>query len=184
MEETKKMIFQNGGMIKKKIIYSPGLLRIFECILQNAFDHYVKPDNNVTHIMVDIGGESNTISIFNDGKGIPIEIHKDEEALVPTVLFGRLPSSSEIGNRLGFSAKICNIFSTKFVVETVWQNQHFEQVWEANMEKECEPKIIDFHVDDYTKITFCPDLTKFKMTELNDDIVILMSWHVYDVSFI
>ena len=35
---------------------------------------------------------------------------------------------------------------------------------------------------DYVKITFKPDLEKFKMTELDDDAVGLISKRAYDVS--
>jgi DNA topoisomerase-2 len=36
--------------------------------------------------------------------------------------------------------------------------------------------------EDFTKITFTPDLQKFKMTELDDDIISLMSKRAYDVA--
>lgn len=36
--------------------------------------------------------------------------------------------------------------------------------------------------EDFTRITFKPDLSKFKMTELDDDIVGLMSRRAYDVA--
>ena len=35
---------------------------------------------------------------------------------------------------------------------------------------------------DFTRITFRPDLTKFSMTELDDDTIALMSRRVYDVA--
>lgn len=36
--------------------------------------------------------------------------------------------------------------------------------------------------DDYTKVTFCPDLSKFEMEKLDNEIVALMSRRAYDVS--
>lgn len=36
--------------------------------------------------------------------------------------------------------------------------------------------------EDYTKITFSPDLTKFKIEKLSNDIVDLMSRRAYDVA--
>lgn len=51
------------------------------------------------------------------------------------------------------------------------------------MSKASEPKIADFREkEDYTKITFCPDLTKFKMDRLDEDIIGLFSRRAYDVS--
>lgn len=50
------------------------------------------------------------------------------------------------------------------------------------MGKESDVKLKDSHGDDYTKITFYPDLTKFKMDKLDKDIVDLMSRRAYDVA--
>lgn len=50
------------------------------------------------------------------------------------------------------------------------------------MGKASEPRIKDFHGEDFTKVTFSPDLAKFKMDSLDDDIVSLMSRRAYDVA--
>ena len=49
------------------------------------------------------------------------------------------------------------------------------------MTKTTAPAIKDSG-DDYTKITFSPDLSKFKMEKLDKDIVDLMSRRAYDVA--
>jgi len=38
--------------------------------------------------------DSNTISIWNNGKGIPVVEHKDEKMYVPALIFGHLLTSS------------------------------------------------------------------------------------------
>lgn len=38
--------------------------------------------------------ESNTITIWNNGKGIPVVEHKDEKMYVPALIFGHLLTSS------------------------------------------------------------------------------------------
>lgn len=66
------------------------------------------------------------IKIWNNGKGIPVVEHKEEKMFVPTMIFGHLLTSSNYddsekkvtGGRNGYGAKLCNIFSTKFIVET------------------------------------------------------------------
>lgn len=66
------------------------------------------------------------ISVWNDGRGIPIVMHKEHNVHVPTLIFGHLLTSSNYnddqkkvtGGRNGYGAKLCNIFSTKFSVET------------------------------------------------------------------
>ena len=70
--------------------------------------------------------ENNTISIWNNGQGIPVVEHQTEKMMVPTMIFGHLLTSSNFnddekkvtGGRNGYGAKLCNVFSKKFVVET------------------------------------------------------------------
>jgi DNA topoisomerase-2 len=50
------------------------------------------------------------------------------------------------------------------------------------MGKASEVKLKDSSSEDYTKVTFSPDLTKFKMEKLDQDIVQLMSRRAYDVA--
>lgn len=38
--------------------------------------------------------ENNTVSIWNNGQGIPVVEHKDEKMFVPTMIFGYLLTSS------------------------------------------------------------------------------------------
>lgn len=50
------------------------------------------------------------------------------------------------------------------------------------MTKTSEPKIKGASSNDFTKITFSPDLSKFGMEKLEDDIVAIMSRRAYDVA--
>ena len=71
------------------------------------------------------------ISVLNDGKGIPVQIHKEHNIYVPELVFGHLLTSSNYndsekkvtGGRNGYGAKLTNIFSTKFIVETADSKQ-------------------------------------------------------------
>lgn len=75
---------------------------------------------------MEIDRENNVISIYNNGRGIPIQIHPKEQVYVPELIFGHLLTSSNyddaekkvVGGRNGYGAKLCNIFSTEFIVET------------------------------------------------------------------
>lgn len=77
-------------------------------------------------IILIIFREENIISVWNNGQGIPVVEHKDEKMYVPTMIFGHLLTSSNYndeeakvtGGRNGYGAKLCNIFSNKFTVET------------------------------------------------------------------
>jgi len=50
------------------------------------------------------------------------------------------------------------------------------------MEKSSDPAIKEIKTNDYTKVTFSPDLAKFRMTCLDKDIVDLMSRRAYDIA--
>src|SRR5438270_13263697 len=77
-------------------------------------------------VKVTIDKENGVISVYNNGQGIPVEIHKKENVYVPELIFGHLLTSSNYddtekkvtGGRNGYGAKLCNIFSTEFTVET------------------------------------------------------------------
>ncbi|XP_077490321.1 DNA topoisomerase 2-alpha-like [Amblyomma americanum] len=183
---------ENGGMKNRSITFVPGLYKIFDEILVNAADNKQR-DKSMDCIKIEIDAEQNRISVWNNGKGIPVVEHKVEKMFVPTLIFGHLLTSSNYndeekkvtGGRNGYGAKLCNIFSTKFTVETYSRTEKklFKQVWEDNMKKTTDPKIrTEPKGDDFTKITFQPDLSKFKMEKLDADTVALLSRRAYDVA--
>ncbi|KPM01383.1 DNA topoisomerase 2-alpha-like protein, partial [Sarcoptes scabiei] len=191
--ETKSMWVYNNekGMVCRDVSFVPGLYKIFDEILVNAADNKIR-DPKMNVIKVDINSEQNEISIYNNGRGIPVVIHREEKLYVPTLIFGHLLTSSNyndsekkvVGGRNGYGAKLCNIFSTMFKVETSSKEykNSFSQVWRDNMKVAEDPIIKSISGEDFTRITFRPDLTKFKMTNLDKDIVELFSRRAYDVA--
>ncbi|KAI5712179.1 hypothetical protein M8J75_006466 [Diaphorina citri] len=182
---------ETNHMERREITYVPGLYKIFDEILVNACDNKQR-DPKMNCIKITVNQETNTISVWNNGKGIPVVEHKDEKMFVPTMIFGHLLTSSNYndeedkvtGGRNGYGAKLCNIFSSKFVVETSCSEykKSFKQVWKDNMSKVTSPEIKSGSKDDFTKITFTPDLTKFKMTSLDKDMVDLITRRAYDAA--
>ena len=91
------------------------------------------------------------IAIENDGKGIPIQIHKELQLYIPEMIFGHLLTSSNYndsikkvtGGRNGFGAKLTNIFSNEFIVETCDGHKHFKMTWSKNMTVASKPEIKD-----------------------------------------
>lgn len=178
-------------MMQREISYVPGLYKIFDEILVNAADNKQR-DPKMDCIKIEINPEKNLISVWNNGQGIPVVEHKDEKMFVPTMIFGHLLTSSNYndeeekvtGGRNGYGAKLCNIFSTMFMVETAAKEykRSFKQVWGSNMSKTSEPRIKDHTGEDFTKISFSPDLSKFKMESLDKDVVGLLSRRAFDVA--
>ena len=175
----------------REVKYVPGLFKIFDEILVNAADNY-QNDKSMKYIKVTIDRAKNTIKVKNDGKGIPVEIHKKYKIYVPQLIFGNLLTSSNYnddvkkvtGGRNGYGAKLTNIYSKFFIVETADRNtgKKYYQKFYDNMLKFNEPVIEDYGEDDFTCITFQPDLSRFGMTELDDDIVALFEKRVFDMA--
>ncbi|XP_036889284.1 DNA topoisomerase 2-alpha [Sturnira hondurensis] len=182
---------EDVGMNYREVTFVPGLYKIFDEILVNAADNKQR-DPKMSCIRVTIDPENNLISIWNNGKGIPVVEHKVEKMYVPALIFGQLLTSSNYdddekkvtGGRNGYGAKLCNIFSTKFTVETASREykKMFKQTWRDNMGRAGEMELKPFNGEDYTCITFQPDLSKFKMQSLDKDIVALMVRRAYDIA--
>lgn len=124
-------------MVKRSISYVPGLYKIFDEILVNAADNKQR-DPKMDSVKVTIDVEKNLISVYNNGDGIPVEIHQEEGVYVPEMIFGHLLTSSNYddsikkttGGRNGYGAKLANIFSTEFTLETAdgKRNRRYKQV--------------------------------------------------------
>jgi DNA topoisomerase-2 len=90
----------------KKIVWStvsyvPGLYQIFDEILVNAADNVHRPaDHPMTSIRVDLDPVTNTITIANDGAGIPVVMHAKEKVHVPELIFAHLLTSSNYDDQM------------------------------------------------------------------------------------
>lgn len=144
-------------------------------------------------VKVNIDPENNTISVYNNGRGIPIEIHSTEKIYIPELIFGHLLSSSNYdddekkltGGRNGYGAKLTNIYSKEFTVETADKNtqQKYVQTWTDNMSKMGKAKITkNARKEEYTRVTFKPDLARFGMDSIDEDTVSLLKKRVYDLA--
>ena len=184
-------------MVKKNINIVPGLFKIYDEILVNANDQYVRLKNlktaqyKVTTIKVNISEDE--ISVMNDGDGIDIQLHKEHNVYIPELIFGHLLTSTNYdkdeekvtGGKNGYGAKLTNIYSTEFTVETIdsYQKKKYIQTWSNNMDTKTKPKITKCSTGKpYTRITFRPDLKRFGMKKLDDDIISLMTKRVYDMT--
>lgn len=189
-------ILINDQIVEKEITYTPGLYKIFDEIVVNAADNKQR-DPNMDKMDITVDAESNTISVKNNGKGIPIVKHKEHNVYIPTMIFGQLLTGSNFddnedkttGGRNGYGAKLANVFSSEFIVECVdvENDLHFRQTFRNNMSVAEEPILKKLtapekKAGDYVKITFSPDLPRFKMTHLDEDTVGLFAKRAYDMA--
>lgn len=188
LEQDMWICDENNDFIKQSIIFSPGLYKIFDEILVNARDHCYNNSSKCKNIWVNIN--ESLIEIKNDGPGIPVVLHKKCKMLVPEMIFGKLYTSSNYdddekrltGGMNGLGAKLTNIFSSKFIVETVHDDKKFYQEYYDNMSNRSDPKVSSKKGNSYTKISFIPDFKRFNLKNLSNDIISLFKKRVYDIA--
>eukprot|EP00759_Apiculatamorpha_spiralis_P009377 PhF_6_TR15990/c0_g1_i1/m.25083/K03164/TOP2; DNA topoisomerase II len=181
-------------MVQRKCSWIPGLYKIFDEILVNSADNKVRDPEGQTQVQVDIDRDTGKIRVWNNGEGIPIKKHKVHDLWIPEMIFGHLLTSSNYddtekkvtGGRNGYGAKLTNVFSKKFIVETCHRGsgQKFKMTWRNNMLEHDQPEMSSASSsdEDYTCVTFWPDFHKFGMAGMEDDIYEIMKRRVVDLA--
>lgn len=192
--EQKMWVFNKAEKLMeyRTISYVPGLYKIFDEILVNAADNSQR-DSSMSHLKVTVDRETGEISVENNGKGIPIEMHEKEKCYVPELIFGHLLTGSNyddnekrtVGGRNGYGAKLTNIFSQRFTIELQdsQNGKRYKQTWTDNMNKMEKAKITSNKSADFVKVSFLPDYKRFEMENgIDDDLEALMYRRVYDMA--
>jgi DNA topoisomerase-2 len=168
-------------MVWRKLNFNPGLYKIFDEILVNARDEYVRSVTTaemtpIKHLGISItsNGEGDTIiSVENDGDGITIEEDKETKVMIPELIFGHLLTSSNydkseekiVGGKNGYGAKAVNILSKLFTIDikTPASGKQYSQSWYDNMFKVEKASIKKYAGSKgCVKVTFIPDSARFK----------------------
>jgi DNA topoisomerase II len=190
-------------MSLETVQFCPGFYKLFDEILVNASDHYQRirvrkeqePSTTlvpVTKISVDIDPSTGWIHVLNDGEGIDVVEHEEHHTWVPTMIFGELLTSTNYdqeeekvtGGKNGYGAKLTNIFSHEFIVETVdaKRKKKFIQVFKNGMEIRETPIITSFSGKPYTKISYLPNYAFFKMAGMDPGLFYFLKKRVLDTA--
>ena len=196
----------NDKIVEKEIEYIPALFNIYNEILVNAKDQVTrlnglyskdKSVNIVNEIKVSFNSETGEISIMNNGDGIDVAEHPKEKKngkpiYIPQLIFGELLTSTNynkneqkvVGGKNGYGAKLTNIFSKSFKLETVdaKRKKKYTQLFRGNMKCIQKPKISDYSGKPYTKITWTADFKRFGIENYSEDMINLMMRRVYDIA--
>jgi DNA topoisomerase II len=177
----------NIKVSKKKIQYNAAFVKLFDEAISNASDFHVRT-GLVSHIKVVV--DRTSMSIENDGGGIPIEIHPVENIYIPEMIFGHLLTGENyddtedrmLSGQNGLGIKICNILSNQFTLETADGKKYYKQVFTDNMSVMGKAKIKDSDKK-FTKVTFSPDFTQFNgLDEISDDVMSILLKRVLDLA--
>lgn len=184
-ETTEKMWIYNGEtsrMELRETTFVEGFFKIFDEVLVNAIDQIRRLEdaqrenpnvkyNHVKTIRVEINRETGWISVENDGDGIEIVKHPEHKIYVPQLIFSELLTSTNydndvkrtVGGKNGYGAKLANIFSQVFHLETVDHHRKlkFSQECRNNMFEVGAPVIEKYTKKPYTRVSFLPDFEKF-----------------------
>jgi len=165
--------------------HTPALLKIFDEIIVNATDHVKgneKTNHRVTQIDITFDIQNGKFSVYNDGPGIPVNIHAEASKIaghsvyVPEVAFAHFLAGTNIDKDLsnvkgginGLGAKLANVHSLEFNVETVDEatNKFYMQQWKNRLNERRDPIIVDIkkkkcpltalQIKPHTKISFIP----------------------------
>jgi DNA topoisomerase-2 len=167
-------------MVWKKIQFCPGFFKIFDEILVNATDHYVKQQERirkkeagvkpVTQIRIDLSPTQ--ISVSNDGDAISTDIHPEYKIPLPELIFGQCLTSGNYdkaeekitGGKNGYGAKLTNIFSKEFSVKIMNPTKQTvtTYTWTHNKKTKLPPVTKTIKASEpKTMITYKPDLSRF-----------------------
>jgi DNA topoisomerase-2 len=189
----------------KQITIIPGLYKLFDEGIVNCRDHCVRMKQcadagktdilPVTSIQIDITPDG-TITMTNDGNGIDVAKHPEEDIWIPEMIFGHLRTSTNYdkeqkkitGGKNGFGFKLVLIWSTWGKVETIDHIRGLKYVQEFtdNLNTIHPPKISKCTTKKpYTTVSFKPDYKRLGLTEgLTTDMLSLFKRRIYDVAAI
>lgn len=175
-------------MVKRPVKYIPAFIKIFSEILDNAIDEHRRAPKVLDAIRVDFD-QDGTITVLDNGRGIPVEIHPQTKTYVAETVFSNLRAGSNFNDEQdqqligtnGVGSTLTNILSTEFHVESCDGKKLFRQTFTNGMREKTVPKI-SAHVKNHTKIAFKPDYAFFKLERLDADHVLKMTKKIADAA--
>ena len=191
---------ENNKLEKQVLKYSIAIYGIIDEIIVNGIDHIqrtstIKGKNKCDTIKLNFNKDTGVISVWNNGEGIIIEKFKDQDYYIPEMIFSKEMSGSNFSSddskisagMNGSGAKITNILSKEFIVETtdLKNKLHYYQKFENGNEIKNTPIITKLSKVDkdkknpYTKITFLIDYKLFDKNGYTSDLANVLEKILY-----
>jgi DNA topoisomerase-2 len=194
---------ETNRIVLKTIEYIPGEYKLFDEGIVNCRDHVIRMiqssaanKKTVSFIDISIDPTDGTICMTNDGNGIDIARHPDNNMWIPEMIFGHLRTSTNynkeekriVGGKNGFGVKLIFIWSVWGRVETVDHTRGLKYIQEfhRNLDQIGEPVVTKVAASvaakPYTKISFRPDYARMGIAGLTADMLALLQKRVYDIA--
>jgi DNA topoisomerase-2 len=191
---------RNKFLLKDMISHNAGLEKVIDEVFTNSIDEYRRSKTkaalfDITQINVTLNSDGTCI--IEDNGGIPVVIHKETGEYVPKMIFGMLRTSSNyddsenkewVGTN-GLGAKVTNIFSEWFVVETCDGKNAYKCRWENNMKVVSSEEVTksggstkNAGAEHYTRVSFKIDLNRFDLEKIDTGNIRLFQKHCIDAA--
>jgi len=186
-------------IVLRDIEYIPGLYKLFDEGIVNCRDHVVRMIQSpmlqkkfVSYIETTVQDDG-TIVMCNDGNGIDVAKHPENDLWIPEMVFGHLRTSTNynknekriVGGKNGFGFKLVLIWSTYGKIETIdhVRGLKYVQEFHNNLDVIDPPKItkVPTTTKPYTKVSFRPDYARLGLNGLTQDMVAMLKKRVYDI---
>jgi len=186
--QTKDMwCYINDKVIKKEVTYIPAFLKLYDEIITNASDHKQR-GGGVKNIKINITDDWK-ISVWNDGDGIPIAIHKEHKVYVPELIFGHLLTGQNYDDnedrfgagRNGLGSKLVSLFSKEFTIDCADGKNHYYQEFKNNLSEKSTP-VIKKSTKSYTSISYITDENRLSIKGLEADTLALCHKRALDIA--
>lgn len=170
---------ENNRIVYKTIAINYAFNKLFDEIITNAIDQYNRYPDLVDEILVSVNMDTGFISVKNGGPGIDVAKHEEYNEYVPTIIFTYMfagenytdTSDNKVAGKNGLGAKLTNIYSDEFTIETVdsVRGKYFSQTCHDQLLVVDKPVVRSSKAKSYTKITYKPKYSVFGMDKLDKE---------------
>ena len=189
LSTTEEYITRDGKFSLEKMSYVPGLVKIFNELIDNSVDEYVRTKGQYAN-KITININSREFSIQDNGRGIPVKEVDSYKGCIwaPTLAWTELKagsnfedeSSTTIGTN-GVGSSLCSIFSKEFRGTSNDGNLKCTVVCQNNNEK-INTKVGKPTGKQGVHVKIVPDVERFGLKEITDSHIKMIEQRLYNLS--
>lgn len=189
-EIIQSYVYDNNTIVQKDVPQIPGLLKLFDEVIMNSIDEAIRTNFKYS-TKIKVTSNFPTISIEDNGRGLPIEFDETRKCWTPEIIFTHLKAGNNfkdetkgnVAGQNGVGGSLAAIYSNYFKIETANGQKYYAQEFENHTHIKKNPKIKDC-TDNYTVITYTPNMNFFTLSdEAKEYINILYLKRVKDLAF-